>query len=121
VGDHSAALVLAGDDWTAAIAGTAGTVSGVEVYVPGVGPAAPAGTEASEFAVGAPEPRDPTAPAADSRQRERIRELAHSRLRHAVSGPGPGPAPGDGRPAGGLADIAPLRAESTAAETDSDF
>ncbi|MFI6314261.1 hypothetical protein ACIBEK_29505 [Nocardia fusca] len=120
-GDHGAALVLAGDDWTAAITGTAGTVSGVEVYVPGVGPAAPAGTEASAFAVGAPGPRDPAAPVAGSRQRERIRELAHSRLRRAVSGPGPGPAPGDGQPAGALADIAPLRAEITAAETDSDF
>ncbi|MEV0110774.1 hypothetical protein AB0H42_31195 [Nocardia sp. NPDC050799] len=122
-GDHGAALVLAGDDWTAAIAGTAGTVSEVAVYVPGVGPAAPAGAGSSESAVGAPEPgpgpRDPAPPAADRRQRERIRELAHVRLRRAVSGPGP--APGDGRPAGRLADITPLRAEITAAETDSDF
>ncbi|MGW6331937.1 hypothetical protein [Nocardia rhamnosiphila] len=118
-GDHDAALVLVGDDWTAAIAGTAGTVSEVEVYVPGVGPAAPPGAAVSEFAVGAPgsEPGDPAAPAADARQRERIRELAHVRLRRAV----PGPAPGAGQPAGGLADITPLRAEITAAETDSDF
>lgn len=119
-GDHGAALVLAGDNWTATVAETAGTVSGVEVYVPGVGPAAPWRADSSGFA-GEPDPRDPADPAAEARQRERIRELAHARLRRAESGLGLAPAPDDGQPAGGLTDIAPLRAEITAAETDSDF
>ncbi|MEU4842106.1 hypothetical protein [Nocardia testacea] len=117
-GDQVAALVSAGDNWTAAVAATAGTVSGVEVYVPGVGPAAPAGAGSPESRDPGPGPRDPVDPATRARQRERIRELAHARLRRAGSGPGSGPAPDGGQP---LADIAPLRAEITAAETDSDF
>ncbi|MET8800550.1 hypothetical protein ABZV91_29685 [Nocardia sp. NPDC004568] len=113
-GDHVAALVPAGDDWTAAVAGTDDTVSGVEIFVPGVGPAAPAAGGSSGSAAPAPGPSDP---AVDARQRERIRELAHARLRRA----GSGPAADDGRPVGALADITPLRAEIAAAETDSDF
>ncbi|MEV3962711.1 hypothetical protein AB0M34_17710 [Nocardia sp. NPDC050193] len=118
-GDYDAALMLAGDNWTAALAVVAGTVSEVAVYVPGVGPAAPAGTGSSESTGGGsgPEPRDPATPAADSWQRARIREFAHARLRRAESGP----ASDAGQPTGGLADIASLRAERTAAERDSDF
>ncbi|MGA6209507.1 hypothetical protein ACPESR_32605 [Nocardia testacea] len=117
-GDQVAALVSAGDNWTAAVAATADTVSGVEVYVPGVGPAAPAGAGSPEFGDPGPGPRDPVDPATRARQRERIRELAHARLRRAGAGHGSGPAPDGGQP---FADIAPLRAEITAAETDSDF
>lgn len=118
-GDHDAALALAGDNWTAALAAVAGPLTEVEVYVPGVGPAAPAraGSSESTGGVSGPEPRDPATPAVGPWQRARIRELAHARLRRAESGP----APAAGQPTGGLADIAPLRAEITAAERDSDF
>ncbi|WP_245665659.1 hypothetical protein [Nocardia sienata] len=122
-GDHRAALALAGDNWTAAVAATVGTISGVEVYVPGVGRATPVGAGRSESADGTaePGPRDTGGPAADSRYRERIRRLAHARLRRAGSGPGLGPAPDGGHPVEELADITPLWAEITAAATDSDF
>lgn len=122
-GDHGAALVLTGDSWTAAVADTADTVARVEVYVPGVGPAPPRRADPSPFAteLPGPDPRDPADPAVDARQRERIRELAHARLRRAESGPGVGPARLGGPPAGGPTDIGPLRAETTAAEKDSDF
>lgn len=122
-GDHSTALALAGDNWTAAVAVAVGTVSGVEVYVPGVGPATPVGAGRSEPVGGtaAPGPRDTGDPAVGARSRERIRRLAHARLRRAGSGPGLDPASDGGYPVEGLADITPLWAEITAAATDSDF
>ncbi|GGL45059.1 hypothetical protein [Nocardia jinanensis] len=114
-GTRGAALALNGDTWTAAVPDSGETVTGVEIYVPGVGPSAPGGSDPSPD----PDPR-PADPAADARQRDRIRELAHARLRRA------GPtavalAYAAGEPAAGLADIELLRAEIAAAEADSDF
>lgn len=116
-GVRGAALALTGDTWAAAVADSDEAVSGIEIYVPGVGPSAPDGAA----------PPDPTSagaergiradPMADARQRELIRELARARLRRV----GQAASPAAAEPAAALADIEPLRAEITAAETDPDF
>ncbi|WP_068042903.1 hypothetical protein [Nocardia speluncae] len=118
------ALEFSGDAWSGEAAEPADSVRGIEIYVPGVGPSAPAGAAAH---------RIPDA-AADAEQRRRVRELARTRLRLAATWSGavsPGAA---GHPATGesgysaapptvhpLADIAPLESEIAAAVEDSDF
>lgn len=171
-GPVDAALELSGDTWTGEVAGGADSVLGVEIYVPGVGPAPPVGrdepVEPPEHLLTAedarpgrqgpedrPQPADrsalpvrtegrptgefgahsasarpefagsgvPAEPVAghsapgrisEVEQRESIRELARNRLRIAAGGAAdPADSP--------LADIAPLRSETAAAEEDSDF
>ncbi|WP_328388292.1 hypothetical protein [Nocardia sp. NBC_00416] len=135
-GSVDTALVLRGDTWTATVADTADSVSGVEVFVPGVGPAAPGDTLPRPYPTGGPPDTDAGGPgptgsgdvtAANARQRGRIRELAQARLRRAGL-PGSGVtsrAAESPRAATGaapeLVDIAPLYAETAAAEADSDF
>ncbi|MGW5385997.1 hypothetical protein [Nocardia sp. NPDC003963] len=115
-GTRVAALVLNGDTWTATMADPGETVSGVEIYVPGVGRSAPAALSDS----GGPEQPSPADPATGARERDRIRELAHARLRRAGQ-TAPTLADVPGKPVAGLPDIEPLRAEIAAAVTDSDF
>ncbi|NUP29686.1 MAG: hypothetical protein HOQ44_23920 [Nocardia sp.] len=115
-GIRAAALALNGDTWSAVMADITGTVSGIEIYVPGVGPAAPdaAGSPADPAA---PDNRHRIDPAGDIRQRGLIRELAHARLRRA----GHTGSAAAGETAAGPVDITPLRAEVAAAESESDF
>ncbi|MGW1742134.1 hypothetical protein ACWCPQ_25400 [Nocardia sp. NPDC001965] len=115
-GIRAAALVLNGDTWSAVVADTTATVSDIEIYVPGVGAAAPAGA-GSPADPAVPENRPMTDPAADIRQRDLIRELAHARLRRA----GQAISAAAGETAAGPVDITPLRAEVAAAESESDF
>ncbi|MGW0181901.1 hypothetical protein, partial [Nocardia sp. NPDC003345] len=111
LGPVEVALKPGFDSWTAAVAVPADTVTGVEVFVPGVGPESgrrPGGAALTGNVPGSPDER-----AAGARQR--IRDLARTRLRLAGTDPGAadrGPEP---------ATTGPLRAETAAAESDSDF
>ncbi|WP_280398352.1 hypothetical protein [Nocardia carnea] len=110
-GAVDAALELHDDTWSGEVTGPADAVTGVEIYVPGVGPAPPAGTaEPAESSAG----HVAAGRISEVEHREHIRELARNRLRRAAGA--------TAAPAGfPSADIAPLRSETAAAEEDSDF
>ncbi|WP_327149671.1 hypothetical protein [Nocardia sp. NBC_01329] len=116
-GVHDAALVSTGDTWTAAVADSDGAVSAIEIYVPGVGPSPPEGAVSPDLDSDAAQGVRHTDPAAEARRRDLIRDLARARLHRA----GHTVAYAVAEPAAGPADIELLRAEITAAETDSDF
>lgn len=110
------------DSWTATVPIPADTVSEVEVFVPGVGPepiplrgAAAGSGESAEPGPGAPTGIPSGSP--DERAvgaRHRIRELARARLRSAGT-------PANPAESGTELTTGPLRAETVAAESDSDY
>ncbi|MEU4316015.1 hypothetical protein [Nocardia sp. NPDC024068] len=124
LGPVEIALEPGADSWLGEVAVPADTVTAVEIFVPGVGPeelSGPAGnvTAPADSAPGSAEERA-------VRARKRIRDLARTRLRWAGAHTGPGPGTPGGRNGSGAPDpesatTAPLRAETAAAESDSDF
>lgn len=122
-------MELNGDAWSGEAGEPADSVLGVEIYVPGVGRSAPAGSGTLPDHSGASVRPGNSAPDAsgvtsDAERRRRVRELARNRLRLAAARSGevaPGAAEPPGTGAYSLVDIAPLRSEITAAVEDSDF